>query len=348
MEVEASTTSKSVAVNGSEAMETDTEGSVIKIGQENKEGSKPMASSSASVAVPTIAVSLHPLVIMNVSEHWTRLRAQQDPSSTENIIIIGAFIGKQKGRNIEIMNSFELKFDLVETKVVLDTDYYRTKELQFKQVFPDLDFLGWYTNGDEPTDSDMSVHYQISNEIHESPLFLKLNPLGRQTSLPIKLYESAIEVINCIPTMYFVNIPYSLATEEAERIGLDHMARMTSTANNSENGNSAATDHLRVQYNAVKMLRNRVRLILDYIKDTKSGKIPVNHEVLREIFNLCHRMPIISSDGFNEEFFVQSNDVALLTYLGALTKCSNTINQFVNKFSTLMERQSLGRRVRLY
>lgn len=148
--------------------------------------------------------------------------------------------------------------------------------------------------------------------------------------------------------MYFVDIPYSLATEEAERIGLDHMARMTSTANNSENSHSAVTDHLRVQHNAVKMLRDRIRLVLDFIKDTKSEKIPINHEILREVFNLCHRLPIISSEGFNEEFFVQSNDVALLTYLGALTKCSNTINQFVNKFSTLMERQSMGRRVRLY
>lgn len=26
--------------------------------------------------VPSVTVSLHPLVIMNISEHWTRLRAQ--------------------------------------------------------------------------------------------------------------------------------------------------------------------------------------------------------------------------------------------------------------------------------
>lgn len=173
MDAEPATTSEVKPTVTAEAMETDTEGSIIKIGQED--GSKPVASGSS--VMPTIAVSLHPLVIMNVSEHWTRIRAQRDPKSTEKIIIIGAFIGKQKGRNIEIMNSFELKFDLVEGKIVIDTDYYHTKELQFKQVFPDLDFLGWYTNGDDPTDSDMSVHYQISNQIHESPLFLKLNPL---------------------------------------------------------------------------------------------------------------------------------------------------------------------------
>lgn len=148
--------------------------------------------------------------------------------------------------------------------------------------------------------------------------------------------------------MLFVDIPYTLATEEAERIGLDHMARMTSTANNGESANSVVTDHLRVQYNAVKMLRDRVRLILDFIKDTQSKKIPVNHDILRDIFNLCHRLPITSSDGFNEDFYIQCNDVALLSYLGALTKCSNTINQYVSKFNVLMERQGMGRRMRLY
>ena len=146
--------------------------------------------------------------------------------------------------------------------------------------------------------------------------------------------------------MLFVNIPYTLATEEAERIGLDHMARMTSTAHNGEGSNSVVTDHLRVQYNAVKMLRDRIRLVLDFIKDTKDKKIPVNHDILRDIFNLCHRLPIINSDGFNEDFYIQCNDVALLSYLGSLTKCSNTINQYVSKFNIMLDRQGIGRRMR--
>lgn len=31
---------------------------------------------ASSAVVPSISVSLHPLVIMNISEHWTRIRAQ--------------------------------------------------------------------------------------------------------------------------------------------------------------------------------------------------------------------------------------------------------------------------------
>lgn len=46
--------------------------------------------------------------------------------------VIGALIGKQSGRNVEVMNSFELKFKFVNQDVIIDQDYYRTKEEQCK------------------------------------------------------------------------------------------------------------------------------------------------------------------------------------------------------------------------
>lgn len=47
----------------------------------NSSKSMATASSGSNVmanpaTVPSVTVSLHPLVIMNISEHWTRIRAQ--------------------------------------------------------------------------------------------------------------------------------------------------------------------------------------------------------------------------------------------------------------------------------
>ena len=44
----------------------------------------------------SVSVSLHPLVIMNISEHWTRTKVQLGSPQK----IFGALIGKQKGRNV--------------------------------------------------------------------------------------------------------------------------------------------------------------------------------------------------------------------------------------------------------
>lgn len=44
--------------------------------------------------------------------------------------------------------------------------------------------------------------------------------------LPVSIYESVIDLVNGEATMLFVPLTYTLATEEAERIGVDHVARM--------------------------------------------------------------------------------------------------------------------------
>ncbi|KAI4486229.1 hypothetical protein M0802_012440 [Mischocyttarus mexicanus] len=297
---------------------------------------KVMASSGT---VGSVSISLHPLVIMNVSEHWTRLRAQE---GTEQFVY-GALIGKQKGRNIEIMNSFELMFAIIGEDVIIDRDYYNTKEEQFKQVFSEMDFLGWYTTGDMPNERDIRVHKQIC-VINESPVLLKLDPRPKNTDqLSVSMYESVIDLVNGEATMLFVPLTYTLATEEAERIGVDHVARMCS---NEQGESSLVAEHLAAQHSAIKMLHSRVKLVLRYVQAVQSGELKGNHEVLRAACSLGYRLPVLNNPKFKADFYNQCNDFALMTYLGIITKGCNNINQFVNKFNILYDRQGVGRRLR--
>lgn len=286
----------------------------------------------------TVSVSLHPLVIMNISEHWTRTRAQNGKPMN----VYGALIGKQSGRDIEVMNSYELETVIVDGKVVIHKEYYDHKEEQFKQVFSDMEFLGWYTTGDKPGPEEIFVHKQIM-EINESPLFLQLSPGGGGcTELPVYLYESVIDMIEGQARILFVKLPYTLATEEAERIGLDHVARIVG----GESGTSKTADQLTAQHSAIKMLAGRVRLILQYVQAVEKGELAQNHEIMRQIKSLSHRLPVLQSDRFNPDFLTQCNDVALMSLLGSVMKSANNLNQFVNKFSVSYQRQGPGRRMR--
>lgn len=107
--------------------------------------------------------------------------------------VYGALIGKQKGRNIEIMNSFELLFTCIGDDVIIDRDYYNTKEEQFKLVFSEMDFLGWYTTGDMPNERDIRVHKQLC-EINESPVLLKLDPRPKNTEASLLEHVSMKEI----------------------------------------------------------------------------------------------------------------------------------------------------------
>ncbi|KAG7269013.1 hypothetical protein CRUP_010727 [Coryphaenoides rupestris] len=245
----------------------------------------------ASGLTGSVSVALHPLVILNISDHWIRIRSQEG----RPMQVIGALIGKQEGRNIEVMNSFELLSHTVDERVHIDKEYYYTKEEQFKQVFKEMEFLGWYTTGGPPDQSDIHIHKQVC-EIIESPLFLKLNPMTKHTDA----------------TMLFAELTYTLATEEAERIGVDHVARMTATGTG----------------------------------ENSTGEVPFNHEILREANALCHRLPVLSTIMFKTDFYDQCNDVGLMAYLGTITKTCNSMNQFINKFNVLYDRQGIGRRMR--
>lgn len=60
----------------------------------------PAAGTTKSVVVTTatsgsVTVSLHPLVIMNVSEHWTRLRAQEGSPQTGGYLINSTIKSKE-------------------------------------------------------------------------------------------------------------------------------------------------------------------------------------------------------------------------------------------------------------
>lgn len=182
--------------------------------------------------------------------------------------------------------------------------------------------------------------------------------------LPIQLFESVIDIVAGEATMLFVPLTYTLATEEAERIGVDHVARMAQSNETAVNsyGKLAfpytqsifinidtfpVAEHLVAQHVAIKMLHSRIKLVLEYVKDVQAGKLKPNHEILREAFTLSHRLPVVQNPAFKEEFYTQSNDVGLITYLGTLTKAANDMNQLVNKFNLLHDRQ-MSRRMRLF
>ncbi|CRK92793.1 CLUMA_CG006273, isoform A [Clunio marinus] len=296
----------------------------------------------AKNAVPSVSISLHPLVLMNIAEHWTRIRAQEGRANA----VYGALIGKQDGRKIEVYNSFELRYEVIDDDVIINRDYYNTKEEQYKQVFSDLDFLGWYTTAPQPNEKHIKIHRQIC-QINESPILLQMDTSSKHVEqLPIQLFESVIDIVAGEATMLFVPLTYTLATEEAERIGVDHVARHAMAQTNDSGGNSFVAEHLVAQHVAIKMLHSRIKLVLEYVKDVQDGKLKPNLEILREAFTLSHRLPVVQSPAFKEEFHTQSNDVGLITYLGTLTKAANDINQLVNKFNLLHDRQS--RRMRFF
>jgi COP9 signalosome complex subunit 6 len=103
--------------------------------------------------------------------------------------------------------------------------------------------------------------------------------------------------------MLFIELEYSIATEEAERIGVDHIAKY-SNANTMVQ--STVAENLNAQYSAINLLNNRINVMFEYVKCVKQNKLKKNNEILREIRSLCHRLPIIKSEKFYKQYYMVS------------------------------------------
>lgn len=92
--------------------------------------------------------------------------------------MLGALLGTQNGREVEIVNTFELAVEnngesVDHSFLVSRRDqctYLCQLPLQFrqltakildKQVFPSLEFIGWYTIALRPTSKHISLHEQV-------------------------------------------------------------------------------------------------------------------------------------------------------------------------------------------
>jgi len=290
-----------------------------------------------------LSVYLHPLVLINMSDHWIRTRVQ---NNVDNPRVIGALLGIQTGRNIEIMNSFELVYDVVDKRIVIDSKYLTPKQEQFKKVFPTYDFLGWYSTGESAQSSDMDIQRSPAIvEFNESPLYLVLDPIAagrKQTKeLPVMIYESLIHIVNEQPTWFFVKVPYKIETGEAERIAVDHVARINPTGSSSDGSLLAA--HLLGVHNAIHMLSMRIKILTQYLEAVKSGKVPKDHGLLRKVGALCNQLPAIDTQPFRKDFINEYNDALMIAYLASITKGTSAANELIEKFNVTYERHARRR-----
>ncbi|KAK8483679.1 hypothetical protein V6N11_061661 [Hibiscus sabdariffa] len=293
-----------------------------------------MSSSSSS----GLTFKLHPLVIVNISDHYTRVKSQTNPppltstSATVNGVehqqqsprVYGCVIGVQRGRTVEIFNSFELLYD--PSTHSLDRPFLEKKQELYKKVFPHFYILGWYSTGSDAQESDMHIHKALM-DINESPLYVLLNPTinPAQKDLPVTIYESELHVIDGIPQLIFVRSSYTIETVEAERISVDHVAHLKPS-----DGGSAATQlaaHLTGIHSAIKMLNSRIRVLHHYLVGMQKGDIPCENSLLRQ-------------KKFQDDFLMEYNDTLLITYLAMFTNCSSTMNELVDKFNTAYDRHS--------
>lgn len=260
---------------------------------------------------------------------------------------------------IQVFTCFELVFDAGANK--LSIDFLKARLQKFSQVFPNFEFLGWYScseDGSSPSESDLVIHQSLF-DINESrtPLYLMLRPPKAGTSsassnanatknkdLPIQVWELVVGNGSNRPAT-FVEVAHRIETTDVERITVDNLSRLTVNDGGGKSG-AAVESSLRQSVNSVvgalQMLKERIGVLRLYLQQVQAGKIPTDHALLREIHAVCAMLPVMDDPGFQRQIGESVNDVLLLTYLATLTKASAALNQLVDKSHTAFDHDRLG------
>lgn len=242
-------------------------------------------------------ISLHPLPILNISEHLVRTRLQ---SLDSQLAVYGVLLGTQQGRDIDIQNSFEIRLDAASASSTsaaptINHAFLRSRQAQYKQVFPTLDLLGWYTVGDVPTPQDLEIHKQLL-AYNETPLLVQLHQTVSSFEnaevngeLPIRVYESVVELVQGETTNFFVPAGYKIETGEAERIAVDHASK--AGAESGGDHESTMLAGMQAQHSAISKLNDRIQQVLSYLQAVKDGHAAWDHQALRQIQTVVANLP---------------------------------------------------------
>lgn len=225
----------------------------------------------------SVSIQLHPLAVLNISDHLTRAKyLSPDNKNLAAIRVVGALLGKQEGRTLEIVNTVEITFQKDTTNI--DAAFMGRRLDSYKKNFPELDCIGWYSadfnQHDEPLQADSQIQRAVQ-QFSENPLYLIMNPSSQEAkdkkTLPFFLYEHEQQ------RQRFIRLDYNLATSDSERISVDHVAKATDP--NAKT--SVLSQNMLATINAVKILRRKIAFLIDIVAN--SPEVRQNHEFMRKL-----------------------------------------------------------------
>lgn len=87
---------------------------------------------------------------------------------------------------------------------------------------------------------------------------------------------AVVHVMDGVPQTVFAKAAYTMATSDAERIGVNAAANVTPSGGTSE---SALSQHCSSLHSALQMLSERVQIIHAFCLEMQEGRVPVDHQV---------------------------------------------------------------------
>eukprot|EP01023_Acetabularia_acetabulum_P047845 TRINITY_DN5045_c0_g1_i1.p1 TRINITY_DN5045_c0_g1~~TRINITY_DN5045_c0_g1_i1.p1 ORF type:complete len:315 (-),score=40.44 TRINITY_DN5045_c0_g1_i1:602-1480(-) len=271
-----------------------------------------------------VGFKLHPLVLINITDHYNRCK--QGGGSCR---VVGCLLGQSEGRNIALVNSFEVKYG-----VEVDEEFLNSRRDQFKQVFPALDVLGWYSTGHNLQPQDLLLQEKIMKGSQcEAAVYLLMDVQSgdQQQQLPIQLYETQVHLnTQGVAETHYRRIEFQIETYEAERIGVEQMSKVLPGGQTDSIDQLA--QHLSGILSAINMLQERIGMLQQLLNGMQSNKVEIQHALIRQINILVHQFPLSRVQDFRQEQILEQGETLICANLSQMTQNAYILLDVVDKY----------------
>ena len=131
-----------------------------------------------------------------------------------------------------------------------------------------------------------------------------------------------------------------MVSDPAERLTTDHVIQDKDIPTKG----SAIVPAYDTLKNALIALRSRIAVLVDYLDSIEKGKDKPNLQILRSIESVCNRLPIMTNDKFNADFYNEMSNGMMMTYLASMTKAAAKVNSMLDLYDNMMDGSGRGPR----
>lgn len=273
-------------------------------------------------------VNIHPLVVMTIADHTVR-----DHLQFSSPCVVGGVFGTKEGQSVQIAEAMGIKIERQDEHTVeLDWKSFDKEHKLFKQAYPELELLGWYSNGTVPS-KFASLHATfLKYTPHPLCIMLDTNLAGKEHGIAVFEHEDGGN-----GQIRLKRTSYKFVQDETERITLVHCAVHAKQTNSQV---STAEAQMQILLKSLDSVSERVELLHRYLADTASGKIKAEPTTLRHVKSLCSRLPTMDTHQFHKELLSDYNDSLLQTYVSHIAQTNASLIDAMSKFN-IEERSKL-------
>ncbi|VDK51810.1 unnamed protein product [Cylicostephanus goldi] len=210
----------------------------------------------------TSQVTVHPLVLLSVVDHFNRVSKTQSVKRVVGVLLV-PFDEDEKDKSTWF----------------LDMDYLESMYSMFHKVAAKEKIVGWYHTGPKLHKNDIAINEQMKRFVPH-PVLVIIEAEPKDIGLPTEAYIEVQEVHDdgTPPIKTFEHVASEIGAEEAEEVGVEHLLR-------DIKDQTAGTLSQRItdQLMGLRGLHSQLVDIEKYLQDVAAHRLPINHPVIYHI-----------------------------------------------------------------